>query len=245
MAWQTLLAHPNEPVTHRAYATLLKKARQTPYALYSADQALRLDPANPDGLILRGSILHDLGRFPESDAMYWEALGLDPGNAEALNKLAINRLHRGRLVRALRGFLGAAGSDPAMGPIARRNIGVVLEKVLRWVTVVATFVSVFSFVIVVTRSEGHSTAAVLRVLTGLLIAVLTGVFIWLLRAIPRRVLTSVLREHGLVALRVVHGVLALVVGACATIFAGPDGIIAVFGLLLVGGLVLVRVGLYI
>jgi Flp pilus assembly protein TadD len=243
MAWRTLLAHPNEPVIHRAYARLLRKGRQTASALYSADQALRLDPANPDGLVLRGAILHDLGRFPESDAMYQQALALDPANAEALNCLAINRLHRGRFAPALRGFLGAARSDPTMGTIVRGNIGVALEKILRWVTVIGTVVAVFSLSIIVMRQTyGHS-PGFLRILTGSLLAALIGVFVWLLRAIPRRVLTSVLREQGFVVARVVHAVLALVVGACVTISGGPVGIIPVACFLVVSGVILVRVGL--
>lgn len=137
MAWRAVLAHPNEPLAHRTYASLLQKAWQLPNALYAIDQALRLDPGNVDAHVLRGSILHDLRRIEESTEAYRAALALDPGNAEALNNLAINRLRRRKFAHALRGFLDAAGTDPAIGAVARRNIGVVLERVFRGVTVVA------------------------------------------------------------------------------------------------------------
>jgi Flp pilus assembly protein TadD len=125
MAWRTVTTHPNSLLAHRLYARLLQKSRQFPSALLAVDEALRLGPTDVDTLILRGSILHDLGRMGESDASYRQALTLDPGNAEALNNLGVNRLRRGSFGPALRGFLGAAGIDPTLGDLARRNIGVV------------------------------------------------------------------------------------------------------------------------
>ncbi|KAA1249030.1 tetratricopeptide repeat protein [Mycobacterium simiae] len=242
MAWQTVLTHPNEPVVHRVYARLLRKARQTNNALYAADQALRLGPANAESLILRGAILHDLGRFPESDAMYREALLLDPDNADAINNLAINRLHRWRLISALRGFLVAAGAQPAMGARARRNIGAVLHKVFQCVTVVALVIGVFSAVVVNIANDGKPTTA-LRVIIAVLIAVLVTVLVWMLRMIPRRILASVLRQQTLVVLRLVHALLAMALGIWVAIFAWPDGLFAAGIALLLSGLFLAWVGL--
>src|ERR1700744_4324204 len=138
LAWRGVMAHPNEPLQHWTYAELLLKARQYVSALVVVDEALRLSPNHVDSLVLRGRILHSLGRLPESDEAYRNALSVDPDNAEALNNLAVNRFHLGKFGRALRGFLGAAGHDPSLGDLARRNVGAVLVRVLRR----ATFLSV-------------------------------------------------------------------------------------------------------
>ncbi|EPQ46174.1 hypothetical protein MMSP_1935 [Mycobacterium sp. 012931] len=242
MAWRAVLAHPNEPLAHRTYASLLQKAWQLPNALYAIDQALRLDPGNVDAHVLRGSILHDLRRIEESTEAYRAALALDPGNAEALNNLAINRLRRRKFAHALRGFLDAAGTDPAIGAVARRNIGVVLERVFRGVTVVAGVLAFFAAMVLKLNSKAQSTAG-LRVVTGILTGVLIVGFIWMLRSAPRRVLASALREQRLTYLRVLHALLAVLVGAIATILAWPAGIIPVCGLLILSGLLLFWVGL--
>lgn len=68
-------------------------------------------------------------------------------------------------------------------------------------------------------------------------------FIWMLRSAPRRVLASALREQRLTYLRVLHALLAVLVGAIATILAWPAGIIPVCGLLILSGLLLFWVGL--
>jgi Flp pilus assembly protein TadD len=192
MAWRTVTTHPNEPLAHRLYAKLLQKSRQFSSALLAVDEALRLDPTSVDALVLRGSILHDLGRIGESDASYRQALTLDPGNAEALNNIGVNRLQRGKFARAVRGFLGAAGNDPALGDLARRNIGVVLRRVLRLVTIVAALLGLLVAFAAGLHGEGHSTGT-LRVITGLVTAILIAVLGRLHRVIPREVLTSVLR----------------------------------------------------
>ncbi|UGT90202.1 hypothetical protein LTS72_17770 [Mycobacterium ostraviense] len=242
MAWRTVLAHPNEAVVHRLYARLLRKAQQLPNALYAADQALRLAPANVESLILRGAILHDLRRLAESEAMYREALLRDPDNATAINNLAVNRLHRWRLIPALRGFFAAAGIDPAMGAGARRNIGAVLEKVFQYVTVVAAVIGVFSAVVVNIYNDGKPTG-LLRVLIAVLVAVLIAAFVWMFRVVPRRVLPSVLRYRVLVALRMVHALLAMALGIWVAIFAWPARLGAAGIALLLSGLFLVWVGL--
>jgi len=226
MAWRTVIAHPNEPLAHRIYARLLQKSRQYSSALCSADEALRLSPTNADALVLRGSILHDLGRIRESNASYEQALTLEPGNADALNNISVNRLARGKFAHALRGFLGAAGSDPALGDLARSNIGVVLRRVPRWVIVAAVLLG---FLVAFTsglHSEGQPTG-VLRVLAGLVTAGLIAVFVWLLHIIPRQVSVSVLREQYYATLRIVHALVAVAAGVWVTIFPGPVAMVPV------------------
>lgn len=240
MAWQGVKTHPNEPLQHRVYARLLQKSRQLHSALVVVDEALRLDPASPDGLVLRGSILHDLGRIPESTESYRQALALDANHAAALNNMAVNRLQRGKFGHALRGFLGAAGSDPTLGDLVRRNIGAVLAKMLRRLTVVATVLAVL--IQIVGFNDGHPTV-VLRVATGVLTAALIVILGRLLYAIPRTVLVSVLRERGFVVARLVHAVLVIGLGAFVTAFGGLIWTIAASGILWIVGLVLTRVGL--
>jgi Flp pilus assembly protein TadD len=242
MAWRGVIAHPNEPLQHRVYARLLQKSRQFHSALLAVEQALRLKPASPDTLVLRGSILHDLGRIAESDAAYQEALALDPGNAEAINNIAVNRLKRGKFAPALRGFLGAAGSDPTLGDLARRNIGVVLVKLLKWATLVAMTLCVLVASVGSWESRGNPTVT-LRWLTGLVTVALIAILGWLVRAVPRRTLISVLRDRYFGVLRIVHAVLAAALGAGVTVFGGPAWTIGAGLGLIVVGLVLFRVGL--
>lgn len=242
MAWRTVIAHPNEPLAHRLYARLLQKSRQFSSALLAVDEALRLNPTSVDTLLLRGSILHDLGRIAESDASYRQALTLDPGNAEALNNIGVNRLQSGKFAPALRGFLGAAGVDPMLGDLARRNVGVVVAKVLKRMTPVAALLGLLVVFVGAAHGHGGSTVA-LRVIVGLVTLALVAILGWLLRAIPRRVLVSIFRGRGFVAARMVHAVLAAALGAVVAAFGGLAWTIPAAVVLIVVGLILVRVGL--
>lgn len=244
MAWRTVTAHPHDVNAHYMYAQLLHNARQSHYALPVVNEALRLDPTDVDALVLRGWILNDLGRIRESTASYREALSLDSGNAYAFNNIAVNRVSRGRFGRALRGFLGAAALDPTLGDLARRNIGVVLTKLFRRVTLVAGFLGLLVVLIGSVHSNGEPTAT-LRVVTGLITAALTAILGWLLRTVPRRVLASALRDRPFVTARVVHALLGVGAGTWATIFGGSPWMIVAGGMLIAGGLLLVRVGLFI
>ncbi|MCV7408328.1 hypothetical protein AWC05_04730 [Mycobacterium florentinum] len=242
MAWQGVETHPNEPLQHRVYARLLQKSRQLNSALVVVDEALRLDPASPDGLVLRGSILHDMGRIRESTDSYRQALALDANHAAALNNMAVNRLQRGNFGHALRGFLGAAGSDPALGDLVRRNIGAVLAKMLRRLTVVATVLAILTQIVGFTQHDGHSTVG-LRGATGLVTAALIFILGRLLREIPRSVLVSVLRGRGFVVARLIHALLVIALGAFVTAFGAFVWTVAVAGMLTIAGLILARLGL--
>jgi len=244
MAWRTVIAHPHAPLAYRVYAGLLRKSRHFSSALQVVDEELRLDPASPDALVLRGMILTELGRIQESDASYRQALTLDPGNAEALNNMAVNRLRSGKFAPALRGFLGAAGSDPALGDLVRRNIGVVLRRVLALVTIGAGLLGFLVAIAAGMHGGGHPTAA-LRVVIALITVALIAVLGWLRRAIPRQVLASVLRKQYFVAVRIAHAVAAVAAGAWITVFPGPLAMVPVGTILVIGALILFRVGLYI
>jgi hypothetical protein len=71
---------------------------------------------------------------------------------------------------------------------------------------------------------------------------LIGALGWLFRAIPRRILVSVLRDRGFAAARIVHGLLAVCAGVFATAFHGPWTVPAGI-LLLISGVILARIGL--
>ncbi|MDP7703369.1 MULTISPECIES: tetratricopeptide repeat protein [unclassified Mycobacterium] len=241
MAWRTVTQHPNEVLSHRLYARILQKAHRHHDALIEVDEALRLAPADVDTLVLRGTILHDLGYIAESSAAYERALSLDPGNAEAQNNLAVNRLRGGKFGHALRGFLGAAGSDPTLGNLVRRNIGAVLATILRRVTVLALVVGILSAFVGSSHDRDFRTV-LMQVLIVMSVVVLIGNFVWLLRAVPRRTLVSAARSRAGVVVRIVHAVLAAVVGTYAVAFGGPWAIPAgVF--VAISGLFIVRFGL--
>ncbi|WP_310784740.1 tetratricopeptide repeat protein [Mycobacterium sp. Z3061] len=242
MAWRTVTTHPNEVMAHRLYARVLQKAQRYRDALIEVDEALRLSPADVDTLVLRGTILHDLGYIAESSATYERALALDPGNAEAQNNLAVNRLRGGKFGHALRGFLGAAGSDPTLGNLVRRNIGAVLATILRRVTVLAVMVGILSAFVGSSHGGTDFRTVMMQVLIVMGVVVLVGNFVWLLRAVPRRTFVSAARGRAGVVVRIVHAALAAAVGAGAVAFGGPWAIPA--GVLVaVSGLFIVRFGL--
>ncbi|WP_176357907.1 tetratricopeptide repeat protein [Mycobacterium persicum] len=241
MAWRTVLTHPNEPAAQRLYAKLLQNSRQLTSALLVVDEALRLDPMSVDALVLRGSILHDLRRIPESTATYLEALASDPGNATALHNIAVNRLLAGKFSLALRGFLRAARSDPTLGDLARRNIADLVTKVLKSLTVVAVLLGLFVVFVGVAHDQGEPTSR-LRMLAGLFTAVLIAILGWLLRAIPRGVISYIFRNRGFVAARLIHAASAACAGAGVTVFGGSAWAVAVGGMLIVIGLILARAG---
>ena len=242
MSWRTVTQHPNEVLSHRLYARVLQSARRYPDALIEVEEALRLGPNEVDTMVLRGSILHDLGRIPESSEAYEQALSLDPDNAEALNNLAVNRLRAGKFRPTLQGFLGAAGSDPSLGNLVRRNIGAVLATILRRVTFLAVMVGVTS-AFVGSSHGADSRTVMLRVLTGVGVLVLIANFGWLARVIPRQTLVSAVRGRASVVVRLWHAVCAVVVGACAVAFNGPVWTVPAGVSVAISGLIIVRIGL--
>ncbi|BCQ10551.1 beta-barrel assembly-enhancing protease [Mycobacterium heckeshornense] len=241
MASRTVADHPHDAYAHIVYARMLCTARQLNYALVAVNEALRLEPTYVPALVLRGYILHGLGQLRESTAAYRQALSLEPGNAEALHNIAVNKLSRGKFGRALRGFLGAAALDPAMGDLARRNIGAALAKIFKRITVLAVFLGIPVAMVGEMHSTGESTAGP-RLVAGLVTTALIVSLGWVLRVIPRRVLVSVLRQRAFVAARLVHALLGVGAGAWATIIGGSAWMIVAGVALVVSGLLLVRIG---
>lgn len=214
MAWRAVTIWPHGAVTHYEYARLLEKAGQSLAALAPVEEALRIDPNDADAHSLRGSILDSLGRRREAGTSYREALRLKPEHATAVHNLAITELNSGKVSSALGGLLGAARLDPHLGDLARRNVGVVLRKVLRWATWVALVVAFASAAVVAQHDEGTSSATP-RVVAGVGTAVLLAILVWLLRAVPRRTWTSVLETRKPLRLRLIVVGCAVVVGLLA------------------------------
>ncbi|WP_287041678.1 tetratricopeptide repeat protein [Mycobacterium sp.] len=242
MARRTVTEHPNEPLAYRLLALVLKKARHCEEALVAVDEALRLAPADVDGLILRGSILYDLDLVRQSNAAYRQALSLDPDNAEATHNLAVNRLSSGRLTRSMRGLLGAGAMDPALGDLLRRNIGAVIVRAARRVTVLAVVLGVLMAVVWSLQHDGHS-AAVPRVLIGVVIVVVLAMVGWFFRPVPRGVWATVLRQRGFLAVRLVYAFLTVLLAAWVAAFGGADLISKSGVLLAVVGVIVAWVGL--
>src|SRR5690349_23776931 len=57
MAWRLVTEHPQSALAQYTYASLLHESRMDQQAAAVVDEALRLDPSNPDALVLRGDIV--------------------------------------------------------------------------------------------------------------------------------------------------------------------------------------------
>ena len=223
MAWRTVTAHPDSHWAHYVYADLLQRAGRPADALTVANEALRLQPTDADFFVLRGRILKHLGRLAESEADYHEALRLDPDNAMAVNNLGVNRVARGRLSGALRGFLGAGRLDPELGDLARRNIGVVLTRVSRLSTLGSAAVAISVIVMTSMYRDGNPTL-VPRIASGIGTAALLAGLVWLLRQVPRPTLFSVARQREALLFHAAVLCGSIVTGALATAL-GPIAIV--------------------
>jgi Flp pilus assembly protein TadD len=95
--------------------------------------AVTLDPTEPECHLVVADTARKLGWTRQSEAAYRQVLTMDPGNAAAMNNLAVLRLQQGRTGEALSGFTAAAAHDPRM-EVARRNVEVTAWKLLQRVT---------------------------------------------------------------------------------------------------------------
>ncbi|OBG52904.1 hypothetical protein A5669_23460 [Mycolicibacterium fortuitum] len=239
MAWRAATENPHVHSVHYTYASLLLEAGRPRDALDVIDEALRLQPESADSLVLRGDIHRALGSFTAAEDNYEAALRLEPDHASAVHNLAVNRLKWGKLTTSIKGFLGAGRLDPALGELARRNIGVALIRVLRVSTASVILLSIV--LIAVTASHENSQSTVVpRVFIALLTLGLVGVIVWLMRSVPRPTLRAVLRERGFLAVRLAFLAFAIIAGMITAV-VGATPLTEVFGPLLLFGAVCLRV----
>ncbi len=242
MAWRAVIAAPNEYLAHFTYARLLHRAGYHHQALLVVDEALRLQPNDPDTWALKGGILRGLQRTAESDSAYQEALRLQPDHAASINDMAINRLRQGRLTEALRGFLGAARVDPTLGELTRVNVTATLTRALRRVTWTATAVGLL---IAMAEQEivDRQSVAVPRAVGALAFLVLVACLAFVLRSVTVRVWRSTLEKKPLLVVRLVHATFAAFSAATIAICSGPNGFVAFSGpAVLLSGLFIALVG---
>jgi tetratricopeptide (TPR) repeat protein len=91
---------------------LLQLDQNPTAALATIDRALERRPDDADIMIARGIALSRLKQYAASQAMYVEALQVDPRNLNALNNLAVGRLNCADLPRASRLLHRAVAEDP-------------------------------------------------------------------------------------------------------------------------------------
>lgn len=214
MAWRAVCGNPNEYRTHLVYAQILSDEGWLDAALAEVTAAIRLEPSDPDLFVLRGNIFRKLSRTAESDAEYTAALRLQPDHAIATHNLAVNRMARGRILGALRGFLGAGTLDPALGGLARNNIGLALARWLRWCSV---GVLALLWLLLVTAAPGNTLGAGPRVAIALVTIGLGAALGKLVATVGRRTLVSVLKSRPLLAVRILLVGVAVVLGTLTTV----------------------------
>jgi tetratricopeptide (TPR) repeat protein len=244
VAWKTVTEHPDVHLAHYTYASMLRESGRLRDALFMIDEALRLNPASADALVLRGDIHRAFGASSAAEADYHEALRLEPDHAAAVHNLAVNRLRLGKTTKAVHGFLGAGRLDPALGQLARKNIGVALIRVLRLATASVVFLAV-ALIVVMALHQGAQSTVVPRVFAGALTLALAAVIVWVVRSVPRPTLRAVLRERFLLAIRLLFLAFAVIAGLVTTVvgstpltdFSGPLLLLGVVGLTVLGWLV--------
>ncbi|MCV7070147.1 hypothetical protein H7H73_06210 [Mycobacterium rufum] len=241
MAWRTVSEHPRSPLAHYTYASLLRECGHNDQALAVVNESLRLDPGNPDALVLRGDLYRSTWGAAAAEAQYLEALRISPNHALATHNLAVSRLRWGTLTHAVRGLLTASRLEPALRPVAIDNIGLALTRVLRMATASVVFVAVALIVVMAAHDDALPTVLP-RIAAGVLGVALAVPLVWVVRTVPGAVLSSVVRQRLLLAVRlafvaltVVLGVVTAAVGANPVFdVAGTLLLFAVFGLTVLG-----------
>ncbi|MFC9892961.1 tetratricopeptide repeat protein [Nocardia sp. NPDC127579] len=133
-AWRAVEIGPDSAANYRVLATVTRSDPQV--ALPALARALELNPDNANLHWLHGSILLQqskagLRTAAQAATAFSRALDIDPEHAAAAHDLAIVRLRSGRLGAAADGLLRVGELDPAtMGPLVRRNIGLIVHRAL-------------------------------------------------------------------------------------------------------------------
>ncbi|CAM3351654.1 hypothetical protein H7J08_22650 [Mycobacterium frederiksbergense] len=240
LAWQTATAHPDSALAQYTYASLLRESGRDGDALAVVDEALRLSPAFPDALVLRGDLRRSLSGAHEAEADYLQALRLQPEHALAVHNLAVSRLRMGTATEAVRGLLEAGRLDPGLAPLALGNITLAVTRVLRWAT--ASVVLLAAALIVVTAMYDEGLPSLLpRVLAVMLTLPLITAIAWTFRTVPAPALRVVLRKQSLLGVRLAYLAVAVIAGLVTAVgapslagVAGPLLLIGMVGLTVLG-----------
>jgi tetratricopeptide (TPR) repeat protein len=229
LAWQSATSHPDSPLAQYTYASLLREAGRDRDALAVVNETLRLSPASPDALVLRGDLQRSLSGARAAEADYLQALRLQPDHALAVHNLAVSRLRMGTTTKAVRGLLAATRLDPTLAPLAQGNIALAITRVLRWATASVVLLASALIVVGALREDGVSTVLP-RVGAALLTVPLLVAIAWTVRTVPGPTLRAVLGSTWLLAARLLFLGAAAIVGAAVA--AGATGIAGVAGPLL-------------
>ncbi|MGK2865336.1 MAG: tetratricopeptide repeat protein [Mycobacterium sp.] len=243
LAWHAATAHPNSALAQYTYASLLRESGRDHDALAVINETLRLAPASPDALILRGDLQRTLQGPHAAEADYRAALHLQPGHALAVHNLAVSRLRMGTLTEAVRGLLDAGRLDPELTLIALGNIGLAVTRVLRWATASVVFLA--AALIAVTAMYDDGLPSLLpRVLAVVLTVPLITAIVWTVRTVPAPTLRVVLRQKLLLGARLAFLAVAVIAALVTAVgapslagVAGPSLLIGMVGLTLLGWMV--------
>jgi Flp pilus assembly protein TadD len=103
----------------RRVAQDLRQPRELPLALDLLDEALRLRPEDTDTISQRGLVLQRLGRMPEAEAAYRDALSRGVDNVSLHFNLGLLLLDTGRASQAVTEFERAQQLDPGNPSVAQ------------------------------------------------------------------------------------------------------------------------------
>lgn len=238
LAWQTAAAHPNSALAQYLYASLLREAGREREALVVVEEALRLTPAAPDALVLRGDLRRRLVGAHAGEADYRQALGLAPGHPRAVHNLAVSRMRPGTVTVAVRGLLEAGRLDPSLIPVALGNITRAVTGVLRWATASVVLLGAALIAVGALHDAGASSAPA-RAVAVLVALPPAAAIVWTVRTVPAPTLRSVLRGAWLLTVRLLFAAVAVIAGVLVA--AGAVGVAGVAGPLLLIGVVALTV----
>lgn len=239
-AFDVLTAYPNSLRAQYTYASLLHECGRDRDALAVIDETLRLSPAAPDALVLRGDLQRSLSGARAAEADYLQALRLQPDHGLAVHNLAVGRLRMGSLTQAVRGLLDAVRLDPALAPLALGNITLAVTRALRWATASVVFLAAALIVVTAMYDDGMP-SLLPRVLAVALTAPVIIAIVWTVRTVPAPTLRVVLRQKLLLGARLLFLTVAVLVGLGTAVAApglagvvGPVLLLAVMGLTVLG-----------
>lgn len=128
---QSVLINPANWQTHLLVANADLAARSVNHhSLAAARKSRELAPAEPETHIVVGQVALDLGLKKEAVQAFERALQMAPDNAVARHELARAQLRRGRVGRALDGFLATGRLDPTIRQV-RANLHNIIARVIQ------------------------------------------------------------------------------------------------------------------